>query len=92
VGPSACEITGVTWTPDRRTMFINVQHPGEIGGHPNTPKKADGSTYTNNDIAREPNKFSRFPAVGDATVVGNQARPRACTIVVRRSDGEVVGA
>ncbi|NJD88216.1 MAG: PhoX family phosphatase [Betaproteobacteria bacterium] len=91
VGPSACEITGVTWTRDRTTMFINIQHPGEIGGHPNTPKKADGSTYTNNDIAREPGRFSRFPAVGDATVVGNQPRPRPCTIVVRRTDGGVVG-
>jgi uncharacterized protein len=28
-GPSGCEITGATATPDGRTMFINVQHPGE---------------------------------------------------------------
>lgn len=28
-GPRGCEITGVTMTPDRRTMFVNVQHPGE---------------------------------------------------------------
>jgi secreted PhoX family phosphatase len=28
-GPRGCEITGVIMTPDRRTMFINVQHPGE---------------------------------------------------------------
>jgi hypothetical protein len=28
-GPRGCEITGVTMTPDLRTMFINVQHPGE---------------------------------------------------------------
>lgn len=27
-GPLGCEITGVTMTPDQRTMFINVQHPG----------------------------------------------------------------
>ncbi len=27
-GPVGCEITGVVTTPDRRTMFINVQHPG----------------------------------------------------------------
>jgi secreted PhoX family phosphatase len=29
VGPSGCEITGATGTPDGRTMFINIQHPGE---------------------------------------------------------------
>ena len=28
-GPRGCEITGVTMTPDQRTMFVNVQHPGE---------------------------------------------------------------
>ncbi len=28
VGPLGQEITGVTTTPDGRTMFINVQHPG----------------------------------------------------------------
>lgn len=28
-GPKECEITGVTTTPDHKTIFINVQHPGE---------------------------------------------------------------
>ncbi|WP_344090485.1 PhoX family phosphatase [Nocardiopsis composta] len=28
-GPRGAEITGVVTTPDRRTMFVNVQHPGE---------------------------------------------------------------
>lgn len=27
-GVSGCEVTGLAVTPDRRTMFINVQHPG----------------------------------------------------------------
>ncbi len=31
VGPNECEITGLTWSPDRRTMFVGVQHPGEKG-------------------------------------------------------------
>ena len=28
-GPAGCEITGATAAPDGRTMFINIQHPGE---------------------------------------------------------------
>lgn len=28
VGPWGAEITGITWTPDYRSMWINVQHPG----------------------------------------------------------------
>ncbi|MEZ5228382.1 MAG: PhoX family phosphatase [Acidimicrobiales bacterium] len=27
-GVKGCEITGITMTPDQRTMFVNVQHPG----------------------------------------------------------------
>ncbi len=28
-GPIACEITGLTFSPDYKTMFVGVQHPGE---------------------------------------------------------------
>jgi len=31
VGPKECEITGITWSADRKTLFIGVQHPGEKG-------------------------------------------------------------
>ncbi|PJG58330.1 PhoX family protein [Aeromonas cavernicola] len=31
VGPKSCELTGITFTPDYKTMFVNVQHPGEEG-------------------------------------------------------------
>ena len=31
VGPVGCEITGVDTTPDGRTLFVGVQHPGEGG-------------------------------------------------------------
>ncbi|OYW95650.1 MAG: Tat pathway signal protein, partial [Pseudomonadales bacterium 32-61-5] len=27
VGPRGCEITGITWSPDYRAMWVNVQHP-----------------------------------------------------------------
>ena len=29
VGPKDCEITGITVTPDGKTLMFNVQHPGE---------------------------------------------------------------
>jgi secreted PhoX family phosphatase len=31
VGPKECEITGVDSTPDGRTLFVGIQHPGEDG-------------------------------------------------------------
>ena len=91
VGPSGCEITGVTWSPDLKAMFINVQHPGELGSHPNRPRKSDGAFYGDNDIARDAAAFSKFPHDTDATKPGSQARPRSATIVVRRADGGVIG-
>jgi secreted PhoX family phosphatase len=32
VGPRDCEVTGFAWSADRRTLFVGIQHPGEIGG------------------------------------------------------------
>ena len=43
VGPNQCEVTGVFMTPDRRTMFVGIQHPGErpddAPGNPANPKE-----------------------------------------------------
>jgi secreted PhoX family phosphatase len=38
-GPRGCEITGVVTTPDGRTMFVNVQHPGETASERSDPAK-----------------------------------------------------
>ena len=32
VGPEGCEVTGITMTPDFKTLFINIQHPGNAWG------------------------------------------------------------
>jgi uncharacterized protein len=46
-GPTNCEITGATQTPDGTTMFINIQHPGE-----NASDRSDPA---------DPTKFSKWP-------------------------------
>ena len=45
VGPPGCEITGATGTPDGRTMFINIQHPGETPSERSDP--ANPRRYSN---------------------------------------------
>lgn len=42
VGPSACEITGLAETPDGKTLFVNIQHPGETTAQANL---ADPAKY-----------------------------------------------
>ncbi|MCU1730242.1 MULTISPECIES: PhoX family protein [unclassified Pseudomonas] len=32
VGPVACEVTGIAFAPDQKTLFVGIQHPGETGG------------------------------------------------------------
>jgi secreted PhoX family phosphatase len=44
-GPVNCEVTGVTLTPDGRTMFINIQHPGETPSDRSDP--AEPAKYSN---------------------------------------------
>jgi secreted PhoX family phosphatase len=33
VGPKGCEVTGLCFTPDNETAFVNIQHPSK--GWPN---------------------------------------------------------
>lgn len=40
VGPNGCEVTGITFTPDNKTMFVNIQHPE------NWPCSADATEPT----------------------------------------------
>lgn len=47
-GPVNCEITGATFTPDMRTLFINVQHPGETPSDRSDPD--------------QPDRYSRWPS------------------------------
>lgn len=48
VGPVNCEVTGVICTPDMRTMFVNIQHPGE--------------SPTDRSDPQNPTKYSSWPS------------------------------
>jgi hypothetical protein len=37
VGPRQCEVTGLAWSPDRKTMFVGIQHPGGKSGDSHFP-------------------------------------------------------
>ncbi len=40
VGPKECEVTGLTFAPDYKTVFVGIQHPGERLGS-NFPDKGN---------------------------------------------------
>jgi hypothetical protein len=53
VGPKDCEITGLAMTPDRKTLFVNVQHPGENGSLA-TPTSAWPASQTDAASTKRP--------------------------------------
>jgi len=54
VGPKECEVTGITWSEDCKTMFVGIQHPGENGnshfpGGPGTVPRSSIIAVTRED-------------------------------------------
>ncbi|MDT7833637.1 PhoX family protein [Aquabacterium sp. OR-4] len=72
VGPVGCEITGATATPDGRTMFINIQHPGESASElsdPAAPTK--NSSWPDRDPAGRPRSATVVIRKNDGGVIGS---------------------
>ena len=40
-GPRGCEITGLTFTPDGKTAFLNIQHPGGASAESEGPRASN---------------------------------------------------
>ena len=74
--PRNCEVTGVISTPDGKTFFVGIQHPGEdwVTGY------TENSTWPDSGI-NGPTTRSKAGAV----------KPRSGIVVVTRDDGGVVG-
>jgi len=60
-GVIGCECTGVITTPDQRTMFTNIQHPGEDGG----------STWPQEDGLTTPRSATVVVTKDDGGVIGS---------------------
>lgn len=75
-GPKNQETTGITSTPDGKTLFVNFQHPGDL---------SEPGKFTSN----WPDHGKVYGHPGDATVTpdSNGPRPRSATVVITRTDG-----
>lgn len=72
VGPKECEITGIDSTPDGRTVFVNIQHPGENygAGFPNTFSSNWPASQTNATAVSRPRSATIVITKADGGVVG----------------------
>ncbi|MBA3598330.1 MAG: PhoX family phosphatase [Methylibium sp.] len=73
-GPVGCEVTAVQLTPDLRTMFINIQHPGEAPlAHPgrNDPSKPKAiSSWPDGEAGGRPRSATIAIRRKDGGIVG----------------------
>ncbi len=79
VAPKGAEVTGLTETADGKTLFVNIQHPGE-----NTAKLGTNPTYSFE---------SQWPGNGGGLTAahGPSGRPRSATLMITRTDGGRIG-
>lgn len=80
-GPVGAEITGVAESPDGKTLFVNVQHPGE---------NTSASMFTAGMFE------SNWPGNGSGIAAaygpgGASARPRSATVMITKDDGGIIG-
>ncbi len=73
-GPVGCEVTAVQLTPDLRTMFVNIQHPGEAPlPHPgrNDPQRPKAlSSWPDGEAGGRPRSATIAIRRKDGGVVG----------------------
>ncbi|MEG8039696.1 DUF839 domain-containing protein [Sphingomonas sp. LR60] len=69
VGPKECEVTGITSTADGRSIFINIQHPGEEGAYNNITSNWPQSQATGTGTGR-PRSATVVITKNDGGVIG----------------------
>jgi uncharacterized protein len=73
-GPVEAELTGPYFTPDEETLFLNVQHPGEVTGISATSPGVFGQEVT----------YTSWWPEGNKTTGENPATPMPSTVAITR--------
>lgn len=78
--PTGAEVTGVAESPDGKTLFVNIQHPGE---------NTTAAGFTSGIFE------SNWPANGGGVAAygagGASGRPRSATVMITKDDGGIIG-
>ena len=72
VGPANCELTGIAFTPDGRTLFVNIQHPGETPSERSDPANPrQWSNWPDFDPVGRPRSATLAITRDDGGVIGS---------------------
>ena len=78
-GPRNCEVTGVTMTPDGKTLFVGIQHPGE-----------DAVAANPTEFSNWPQ--GQWTTASDGVTPLPGGRPRSGVVVITKDDGGLIGS
>ncbi|MBD1911622.1 MULTISPECIES: alkaline phosphatase PhoX [unclassified Leptolyngbya] len=89
-GPMDCEMTGPFFSRDQRTLFISVQHPGEINGRrqdmATATRKFAMKTTAGEEFAQE----REVPVGSNWPGKGPNNPPKPALIAIRRTNGQAL--
>jgi uncharacterized protein len=77
--PPRAEVTGMAMTPDGRTLFVGIQHPGE-----------DSTAAAPQQFSAWP--ASQFSVESDGVTPLPAGRPRSSVVVITKNDGGIIGS
>lgn len=88
IGPTECELTGLTFSPDGETLILSVQHPGEFFGTRGGPGRPSEVERTLKLAARDGSVFEQTRVVPLGSNFPSSKRgdaPRPCVVCITRS-------
>lgn len=89
-GPMDCECTGPFFTRDQRTLFIAVQHPGEVGGVRKDMKMEDRAIAMRTTSGQEFMQTRQVPIGSNWPGKRPNDPPKPAVVAIRRTDGSTL--
>lgn len=90
IGPMDCETTGPFFTKDEQTLFLSVQHPGEVNGirQNSASEKRELTLKTTNGKAFTQTR--QVPIGSNWPGGGINDPPKPAVVAIRRKDGKQI--
>ena len=70
--PNGAEVTGIAFTPDNKTLFVNIQHPGEPANGDSNPTQPKAiSAWPDGAAGGRPRAATVVITKNDGGVIGS---------------------
>ena len=87
-GPMECELCGITLDGQNRTLFLAVQHPGEVHGRRAAGAEAVQTHRVQDRLGRAIQQLRRVPLGSNWPAQAPDRPPRPALVAIQRSTGQ----